>query len=122
LFTIRALLHLRRARPRLFDKGAYEVLPARGAHAEHVIAVARRHSRSLVVALAPRLTLGIAGPGRFPIGQRVWDDTTVILPDDVRPRLTDQLTGITFESPRGRLRVSDALGLLPVSVLTELHD
>jgi hypothetical protein len=46
----------------------------------------------------------------------------VILPDDVRPRLTDQLTGITFESPRGRLRVSDALGLLPVSVLTELHD
>jgi malto-oligosyltrehalose synthase len=122
LFTIRALLHLRRARPRLFDKGAYEVLPVRGAHAEHVIAVARRHSRSLVVALAPRLTLGIAGPGRFPIGQRVWDDTTVILPDDVRPRLTDQLTGITFESPRGRLRVSDALGLLPVSVLTELHD
>jgi (1->4)-alpha-D-glucan 1-alpha-D-glucosylmutase len=118
LFTMRALLHLRRDEPSLFDKGSYDALQVRGSHCEHVVALARRHRGRVAIALVPRLTLQIAGPGRFPTGPTVWGDTEVVLPDGVPTALTDLFTGDTFYAAEGLLRVGDALRLAPVSVLT----
>ncbi|MGA3351712.1 MAG: malto-oligosyltrehalose synthase [Acidimicrobiales bacterium] len=118
LFTIRALLQFRRAEPQLFDKGTYELLEVTGDHKGHLVAFARRHRRSLVVALVPRLMLEIAGAGKFPTDARVWGGTVVMVPGAAPSHLTDVLTGKTVPLSRGRLKVRDALDPLPVSVLT----
>jgi malto-oligosyltrehalose synthase len=121
LFTIRGLLHFRRADPHLFDKGTFQVLAVEGANRDHVVALARRHAGRFVVALVPRLVLGVAGPARFPIGRRVWGETEVVLPGDMSPNLTEVLTGRSLKGTRGRLKLADALGILPVSLLSSGH-
>ena len=118
LFTIRALLHLRRAQEDLFDKGTYEVLEVQGTHGKHVVALARRHRGRMIISVVPRLTLQVAGEGRFPIGTRVWNDTAVILPDGVPLELSDVFTGTSLNTSRGYLSVGEVLDLLPVSVLS----
>ena len=117
MFTIRALLHLRRKEPELFDKGTYLPLPVQGVNRDHLVALARRHGRRFVIALVPRLVLAIAGPRRFAIGAGTWGDTAVMLPGSFPSLLTDAITGRSVRADHGRLAVSDALTLLPVSVL-----
>ena len=59
MYTTRALLHLRRAEPLLFEKGSCQLLAVKGTRGEHLIALARRRGSRYVVALAPRLYLGV---------------------------------------------------------------
>jgi (1->4)-alpha-D-glucan 1-alpha-D-glucosylmutase len=117
LLVIRALLHLRRREPRLFDGGSYERLEVAGRHAGHVVALARRDRRRLVVALVPRLVFGLAGPGRFPTGRAVWGDTTLRLPSGADRELVDVITGKAAATRREVLAVGEILEPLPVAVL-----
>ena len=117
LFVIQALLHFRRAERQLFDEGSCQLLETHGEHEGHVVAVARRYRRHFVVALAPRLVFTLAGPGRFPIGERAWASTSVILPRGAPAQLTDVLTARSVPAPKGVLKLTDALGPLPVAVL-----
>jgi malto-oligosyltrehalose synthase len=118
MFITRALLHFRRNNPQLFEKGTFHVLAVEGAHRDHVVALARRRENRCVVALVPRLVVGVAGGTRFPIGTRSWEDTVVVLPVSSSVDLTDVLTGSTVRSACGRVKVADALGILPVSLLS----
>lgn len=117
LYVLRALLHLRRAEPALFDRGSYQLLEARGPRREHVMAIARRRGSAWLVAVVPRLTLGRVGPARFPVGSRVWGGTTVRLPPSAPHSFSDVLTGGTVDSRTGVLQVGEVLRTLPVAVL-----
>jgi (1->4)-alpha-D-glucan 1-alpha-D-glucosylmutase len=117
LHVLRALLHLRRAEPTVFDRGSYHLVETSGALGEHAMGIVRRHGRRWVVALVPRLTLGRAGPGRFPTGPGVWGSTRARLPVHAPRRLTDVLTGVTIEARGGALDVGRVFGTLPVAVL-----
>jgi (1->4)-alpha-D-glucan 1-alpha-D-glucosylmutase len=100
LLTQRAL-HLRRRRPEAF-RGAYEPIRAEGAKAGHVVAYARGGE---VVAVAPRLMLGLGGD---------WADTRVTLPPG---SWRDALDGERrFE--RG-VDVAELLSGFPVALLEE---
>ncbi len=69
LWLVRQALHLRRRRPRCFVPGAdYRPLTAAGPRAAHAVAFCRAGE---VVAVAPRLVLGLAG---------CWGDTAIELP------------------------------------------
>jgi (1->4)-alpha-D-glucan 1-alpha-D-glucosylmutase len=117
LYVLRALLHLRRAEPALFDRGSYQLLEASGPRREHVMAIARRRGSAWLVAVVPRLTLGRVGPARFPVGSRVWGGTTVRLPPSAPHSFSDVLTGGTVDSRTGVLQVGEVLRTLPVAVL-----
>ena len=101
LLTHRAL-HLRRRRPECFCEGAsYEPLTAAGPKAAHAVAYVRGGD---LVAVAPRLVLGLAGD---------WAGTTLPLPPG---RFEDVLDGgkRTFE---GEVALGDLLGPFPVALL-----
>src|SRR4029077_12219691 len=76
LYLIWRLLALRRARPEVFMQGEYTPLLATGLRSAHVVAFARQHAGSGVIAVAARMfaSLGIE-PGALPCGAQVWEDT-----------------------------------------------
>lgn len=98
LLTQRAL-HLRRRRPEAF-RGEYSALAASGSKARHVVAYARGGE---VVAVAPRLVLGVGGD---------WGDTLLTLPPGTWVDALDG--GRRFE---GGVRLSELLGPFPVALL-----
>lgn len=93
LHVVRHGLRLRRERPELFRKGAYLPVPVRGPRAEHVCAFARRQGTDWALAAAARLTVRLAGPGRFPLGEPVWRETMLVLPGRSPDRWENRLTG-----------------------------
>ena len=100
LWTIVRALDVRRRRPECFVRGArYEPIRARGVGAPHVVAFVRGPA---VVAVAPRLTVGLDG----------WGDTDLVLPDgDWR----EVMSGIEHRS--GPVTVAALLASFPVALL-----
>lgn len=117
LHVIRALLHHRRAFPELFAVAPYVPLATSGKRGANLVAWSRRRGRHWVVAVVPRLTLAASGPGRFPTGARVWEDTTCVLPQGAPQSYVDLFTGRRIVATRGRIEVGTALDVLPVAVL-----
>ena len=113
LFVINRILQERLAHPELFTHGAYVPLRATGTHAAHVVAFARRQGEMKAIAIAPRLPLTLAG-GEPPTGDR-WADTMLELPSTTQPWRC-AFTGIPVEAGARALRLSDALGALPVGL------
>ena len=109
LLLTQRTLHLRSRRPEYFCVGSgYTPLAVAGAKAAHVVALARTAAgepdTAGVVAVAPRLVLGLDGD---------WADTTLSLPDG---RWADVLDGgrRTFE---GEVRIAELLAPFPVALL-----
>ena len=112
LALTRALLQARRAEPALFREGSYRAVPARGEHADRLVAFTREHGGRAVFALAPRLTLGVAADGAPPVGER-WGDTAVPVPAGT---WRCALTGRKVESG-GEVPASELLRDIPVALL-----
>jgi (1->4)-alpha-D-glucan 1-alpha-D-glucosylmutase len=119
LYVIRQVLKLRSRLPRLFERGDYLPLPARGELARHLCAFARRDDRACVVVVVPRLCAGLGGSaGEPPLGAR-WRDTGLELPVDFAPPggwLVDVFTGAR-QQPHNLLPVERVLAEFPVAVL-----
>jgi (1->4)-alpha-D-glucan 1-alpha-D-glucosylmutase len=114
LQVTRALLHERRRQPGLFASGSYEPLDVTTGHA---VGFWRHWENRVALAVVPRLTYGLAGPGRYATGERVWGDERVVLPAGAPPRYRDVLTGRTLAADSGHLRLGEVLGILPVAAL-----
>jgi (1->4)-alpha-D-glucan 1-alpha-D-glucosylmutase len=81
LFTIDQGLACRHRRPALFEKGDYFPLAAAGPMAEHVCAFARLRGEESVVAVVPRLVVGLTQKKELaPLGEAVWRDTRLLCP------------------------------------------
>jgi (1->4)-alpha-D-glucan 1-alpha-D-glucosylmutase len=123
LFLTRRGLGARREHAELFRDGAYRPLGARGPGGQHLVAFARVLGRDAVVAIAPRLTLRLAGGAlRPPLGAAAWGDTRLILPPDLpADRYENLLTGEPIRAARDHdgagLAVAEALGAFPVALL-----
>ena len=113
---------LRRERPELFRDGDYLALRSAGAHAEHVVAFARRHAGTTLVAIAGRLWAGLGTQaGQLPVGEAVWGDTAIAVPS-LREgmRLVDALTGAVVTVEGRRIRLGTAFASFPGAVLLDV--
>ena len=123
LYLIRQVLHLRRRRPSLFERGGYLRLEVRGSLAAHVCAFARHEGAAVVVVVVARLIARLCGAaGEPPLGER-WEDTELLLPDHLLPsgtRLRNALTGENLRS-RGALAIAAVLATFPVALLGNEH-
>ncbi|HKA63703.1 MAG TPA: hypothetical protein VKH83_14815 [Methylomirabilota bacterium] len=122
LYVTHRALTLRRGRARLFAVGAYQALAAAGQHAQHVVALARREGGDVVVAVVPRLTARLAGlTGTIPLGEPAWENTWVVLGDDLAGVYRDRFTGLTLETERRdgatALACPAVFGHFPVALL-----
>ena len=119
--TMRAL-NARRADADLFLRGDYLPLSASGKAAAHTIAFARRRGEAWALVVVPRLVTGLCVEGEPPIGESVWGESALALPDGAPTRWRNVFTGESLETTAaGRtmtLPLRSALAELPVCLLS----
>ena len=116
LFLLHRALQARKAEPGLFLHGDYLPLGVQGLHAERIVAFARRHRERWAVTAVPRFLTGLVGEGQDPLGEEVWGDTVIELPDGSPARWENLLSGERL-SARGRLPAGAAFRLFPACLL-----
>jgi (1->4)-alpha-D-glucan 1-alpha-D-glucosylmutase len=120
LHVLGSALHMRREQRDLFMEGQYIPLHIDGERSEHVVAFARNRGSTWSVTIVPRLYARLARSagldvGSPPVGERVWGDTVVLLPDDAPDTWSDALGGA---GGSGReLRLADVLSTFPLALL-----
>jgi (1->4)-alpha-D-glucan 1-alpha-D-glucosylmutase len=81
-YLISQALNYRKANRALFEQGEYLPLNAAGKKAEHVCAFARRLGSASITVVVPRfLTRLIPGNESMALGEALWEDTHLVLPD-----------------------------------------
>ena len=110
---------MRKRQPALFRDGDYLPLAPAGAHAERIVAFARRSDRALAIVIVPRLIAPLLGDDDRPLPPPpAWADTSVELPGGWSTPLRDELTGRNHASlPSGRLAITEVLAELPVALM-----
>jgi (1->4)-alpha-D-glucan 1-alpha-D-glucosylmutase len=122
LYVTWRTLCLRQEQPDLFHQGEYLPLVVEGAKAGHVVAFARKSTTSSVLVVAPRLIAGLLNDmDAPPIGDRVWEDTQVLLPFCSCPKkYRNVFTGETVDPQKSeggeKITLSKILGEFPVAV------
>lgn len=121
LYLIQRALRLRREIPALFAEGSYVPLEAQGAHADQVVAFARRHEDAEIVVVAPRLVTRLAGEDRAPVGD-VWNSDLLVLPGaepgaTYRQLFTNRRIKIGEQDSRRGLPLAAVFADLPIALL-----
>jgi (1->4)-alpha-D-glucan 1-alpha-D-glucosylmutase len=123
LFAIWRSLHCRRRFPALFATGEYQGIEAAGSRRDHVFSYLRRSPSSAAIAVVPRMLSDIIDLNP-PLGERVWGDTELIMPDVDKAKqwrniFTNELIAAEAAAYRPRLRVAALLEHFPVAILIE---
>lgn len=119
MYVLWQALQLRKRVPEVFNAGAYVPLNVTGAKSKHVVAFMRQLGELSVVVAVPRLSTQLTrGEMRPPVGEEVWGDCEIQLPD-VRPVCyRDALTGREQHCSQGVLKAANLFGTLPFALLT----
>ena len=115
LHIIRKGLALRRKMPEVFSQPSYTPLLADDGKEENVCAFALRKGNQVVIAVAPRLFAGLLGDAHAPVGEEVWGDSRLVLPEGA---FENVLTGEKHSG--GSVRVADLLSTFPVALLATM--
>ena len=82
LYLIYRVLNYRRENREPFDSGEYLPLDGKGPSSRHICAFARKGAAASVVVAAPRLILTLMSEEECPLGEAVWQDTCLVLPEE----------------------------------------
>jgi (1->4)-alpha-D-glucan 1-alpha-D-glucosylmutase len=130
LFLIYRGLHARGENRNLFDTGDYLPAVVTGRRAEQVVAFFRvalaprgqerdtlaapEASHALVV--APRFLTSVVGPGEPPLGEQMWDDTSIRIPRDAPVVWHNVITDEILRA-QGEIPVGEILATFPTALL-----
>lgn len=123
MYIIRQTLGYRRERSEIFREGGYLPLTVQGARAAHICAFARTLGQQGVIVAVPRLlaTLLDRDHRRLPLGAETWQDTELLLPEELPGKAYHNiLTGETLLPDGGGQRKLPLAGLFanfPVALL-----
>jgi (1->4)-alpha-D-glucan 1-alpha-D-glucosylmutase len=117
IFLTQGALRFRSDHVDLFRSGNYLPLRAIGTFADCGISFARQLDRDWVIVIVPRLASRIGFP---PIGDR-WKDTAIELPENSSlERGREIFTGRELSIQNRRIRLADAMSMLPFAMVTNL--
>jgi (1->4)-alpha-D-glucan 1-alpha-D-glucosylmutase len=117
MFLTQIALHFRREHSDLFRQGSYLPLRSEGTFAESSVSFVRQLNEQWILVLAPRLSARLGFP---PVGEK-WSDTAVELPGTIRVNRGRELfTGRELQFNDGRLRIGEALSVLPFAIITNI--
>ena len=127
LYVTTMMLRFRRARRGLFEGGVYEPVEATGANRDHVFAFMRRYERAQLLLVVPRLVTTLApDPDVPPLGERVWGETSLVLPGAAascyRDVFTDCCVHPRDDHGRATARAADVFEHFPVALLESQAD
>jgi (1->4)-alpha-D-glucan 1-alpha-D-glucosylmutase len=122
MYVTMLALRVRRRLAELFTTGEY-ASPAvtrdssGGGDQPQVVAIVRRTSAAAALVAAPRFASRLASQGQWPMGEAVWAESAIVLPDELAGvTFTDALTGAHVTAENGRVRVADLLRDCPVAL------
>jgi (1->4)-alpha-D-glucan 1-alpha-D-glucosylmutase len=116
LFLTYRVLQARKENLTVFQEGDYLPLEVTGKFKEHIVAFARRHGETTAISIAPRFLTSLIEPGTLPLGESVWEDTRIELPQGMPKSWTDAISLQAF-SEDGIVSVGKALQHFPVALL-----
>jgi (1->4)-alpha-D-glucan 1-alpha-D-glucosylmutase len=121
MLVLHALLQLRRRCADVHLRGSYEPLATSGAHADRLVAFARRQGATGVVVVAGRLFGTLLGGEARAYDGAAWGDSAVAAGPDLAGVWQDALTGASLDLENGNrgLSVATVLSVLPVAVLVQ---
>jgi (1->4)-alpha-D-glucan 1-alpha-D-glucosylmutase len=123
LWLIWRILTWRARHAAWFETTSYIPLAVRGLRKTHVCAFARAHHDGWVLSVVPRLCVALTNAQvGWPLGEAVWQDTTLVLPSTAPTHWQNVLTGAScLAKPDGgagaRLAVASVLDAFPVAML-----
>lgn len=115
LFLIYRALNARKENLGVFQKGSYVPLEVSGKFKDHVVAFARNHEKSWAITIAPRFLTALIEEGEYPLGQHVWDNTCIVIPEGA-PLWRDAITAQLIK-PGKTLPIGEILEQFPVALL-----
>jgi (1->4)-alpha-D-glucan 1-alpha-D-glucosylmutase len=111
-------LNFRRQHKDIFQDGSYLPLSIKRGREEHVIAFARRHAGSVVIAAVPRLSYTLMKGKESPPLGAIWGDSEIALPPEaVGRRLHNLFTGESLTSGESIL-CREVFASFPVALLS----
>jgi (1->4)-alpha-D-glucan 1-alpha-D-glucosylmutase len=116
LFLIYRSLKVRNDRKDFFQDSDYIPLVVRGKFKDHVVSFARKKGKIWSITVVPRLLVSLVNEDEFPVGERVWQDTHILLPKESPDAWKDALTDKLIKSA-SILGVGNILEHFPVSLL-----
>jgi (1->4)-alpha-D-glucan 1-alpha-D-glucosylmutase len=117
LFLTYKVLQSIKANLAVFQKGDYQPLEVSGNFKEHIVAFARNNGNKTIVVITPRFLTSLIKPGKYPLGEQVWQDTCVHLPPTASSTWQDAITDQKIQA-NGTLPVGEALKYFPVALLS----
>ncbi|GAB1543072.1 malto-oligosyltrehalose synthase [Scytonema sp. NUACC21] len=116
LFLIVQALKARTENINVFREGNYLPLEVSGKLQDHIVAFARSNGNKTIVTIAPRFFTSLIQPGEYPLGQQVWQDTSLKLPSGFSSTWKDAITQQTIQA-NDTLFIGEALTHFPVGLL-----
>ncbi|MDY6835184.1 MAG: malto-oligosyltrehalose synthase, partial [Chloroflexota bacterium] len=119
LYVIYKTLGTRLVYKRLFQEGDYLPIQTTGPRSINVCAFARRLQDTWAIALAPRMLTSVIREDEFPLGEQVWKDSKLSLPEGSPPYWSHILTGEVFEATdkSNDLLLGDVFDTAPLALL-----
>jgi (1->4)-alpha-D-glucan 1-alpha-D-glucosylmutase len=115
LFLINQALKARKEKFPLFHKGAYVSVESDGKFKDHVISFARRGEGLWAITIAPRFLTSLMGEKELHLGD-IWDDTQIILPEELSIPWKDSISNQTIQGGK-TLLIADVFKYYPGALL-----
>ena len=116
LFITHQVLQARKEQLEVFQKGEYLPLEVVGKFKDHIVAFARSFENTTAIAIAPRFLTSLIAPNENPLGEKVWADTQLQLPQGFSASWRDIFTGQTLTG-NGTIAIAQVLQHFPVALL-----
>ncbi|WP_242917509.1 malto-oligosyltrehalose synthase [Pontibacter liquoris] len=117
LYLLYKVLHVRLQWPDLFEEGEYIPVSITGKYSRHLFAYARRYQKQWCLVVVPRLLVELISNEELPLGEKVWQDTALVLPPDAPAQWHHALDNTTLHA-NGSLAAASVLQTFPVALLT----
>jgi (1->4)-alpha-D-glucan 1-alpha-D-glucosylmutase len=121
LFATTTMLRARRASHDVFRSGSYEPLTPDGSRRDHVFAFARVLGQRQAVVVVPRLVATLKPDGDPPVGEAVWGDTRIQVPESAprcyQHRLTGRCVPVHEDAGRTWIKAADVFKAFPIGFL-----
>ncbi|MBD2257101.1 malto-oligosyltrehalose synthase [Pseudanabaena sp. FACHB-2040] len=116
LFLITRILEARRQYLPVFEQGDYLPLQVEGTHAGNIMAFARSYEGRCAIAVAPRFLTSLIEHDQEPLGEAVWGDTALVIPDTLRGQWRETITDCEI-ADQPRLPIGKILQNFSVALL-----
>jgi (1->4)-alpha-D-glucan 1-alpha-D-glucosylmutase len=118
LYTLSRALRFRREHAELFAAGTYLPAEVVGQRARHAFCFIMKFGGEIAIVVVPRLTAGLNLRGQPPTGREVWQETAVVMPNELRvARWRNVFTGELVAASDGSLPMAAVLANFPVALL-----